>query len=531
MNRSALTRLMPEGPVGTWLAGFRIDSSSQTPLYLQIASEIEHRIGHGRIAIGERLPPQRALAELVGVSRNTAVQAYRELERRGWVRSRVGRGTFAALPLDRAVPNPSWQPQFSASISRVTRPFMGEVNTEQAGRLSLASGKVAADPSIIGTFRQMFDLVLEREGARAFEPGPPQGIPALRAALAAHLHAGGADVRPQEILITAGARQALSILASILVDPGDTVVTEGPTYRGAIQAFQGVGARIICVPTDGDGLDLEALESVLAYTRPKLIYVIPTFQNPSSVSLSLERRHLLIEAAARRAVPIVEDDPYWELRYEGARLPRLKALDTWGGVIHVGTFSKLVFPGVRVGWIAGPPGVIRQAAVAKAGGGLHVSSLPQWAMARLLEENLLEPHLRRACQRLRSKRDLLLASLARHARGRLMARRPEGGLFVWARLPAPVQAADLLKSTSAKGVDFVAGPAFWPSGGDPYAMRLCFAGLDEPQLEEAAAIVGRSLASALTGVEPGEERHPERAPAGYMECGRRRGRAVPGRRA
>jgi DNA-binding transcriptional MocR family regulator len=380
---------------------------------------------------------------------------------------------------------------------------MGETQTRSRVPLSLAHGKVPADPSIVDGFRQMLDLVLEREGARAFDPGPPEGLPSLRAAIAAYLGSQRVPVRAQDILITAGARQALHIIASVLVNPGDVVIVEGPTYRGAIQTFQGLGARLLCVPVDHDGMDVEVLEGMLAHVRPALIYTVPTFQNPSGASLSIERRQCLLEAAARSQVPIVEDDPYWELRYDGQPVPRLKALDDWGGVIHLGTFSKLIFPGVRVGWIAAPIKVVEQAAVAKTGLGLHVSSLSQWSMARLLEEGMLEPHIRRACIRLRSKRELFLDALARSTHGRLAARRPEGGFFIWARLNAPFQAVDLLKEAVARGVDFVAGPSFWPNGGDPNALRLCFAGLDGRGLVLAAKHLGDSVTAAASAMDAG----------------------------
>lgn len=468
------------------------------PLYLQVAAAIEDQIERKGILIGERLPTQRALALDLGVSRNTVVQAYKELEQRGWARSRVGRGTFATRPVTGSSATSTWQPQFSSTIDRLTTPFLGETHGQHVVPYSLAMGKVPADPAIIESFRQMLDLVLEREGARAFDPGPPEGLPALRAAIASHLGRGGTEVHPEEIVVTSGARQALHIVASILLDPGDSVAIEGPTYRGAIQTFQSCGARLLPIPVDQHGMSVEALESLLAYSKVKLIYTVPTFQNPTGATMSLERRCDLLQIAAHHNIPIIEDDPYWELRYEGPVVPRLKTLDGWGGVIHLGTFSKLVFPGVRIGWIAARAGVTQQAVVAKSAQGLHVSSLPQWAMARLLEEGLLEPHVGRACQRLQSKRNTFLSALARQTHGRLIARRPEGGFFVWAQLPAPLQAADLLKDALARGVDFVPGPSFWPSGGDPYAMRLCFARLDELALEKAARRLGESL-SAMTG--------------------------------
>lgn len=493
----------PRTDSGTPISAVRVtlqpDPASGVPLYLQLAAAIEDQIERNRILVGERLPPQRTLALQAGISRNTVVQAYKELEHRGWIRSRVGRGTFATRPVSGQAVVPAWQPQFSTTISRLTTPFLGEVHGQQPAPLSLAVGKVPADPGIIESFRQMLDLVLQREGARAFDPGPPEGLPALRAAIAAHLGRGGTEVDPGEIIITAGARQSLNIAASILLDPGDVVAIEGPTYRGAIQAFQTCGAKLFTVPIDRYGMNVEALESLLAYTKVKLIYTVPTFQNPTGATMSLERRHNLLQIAAHHAIPIVEDDPYWELRYEGHSVPRLKALDDQGRVIHLGTFSKLVFPGVRVGWIAAPATVTQQAVVAKAAQGLHVSSLPQWAMARLLEEGLLDPHIRRACQRLHSKRNAFLGALTRHTLGRLVLSRPQGGFFIWAQLPPPLHATDVLKDAMARGVDFVPGPSFWASGGDPHSMRLCFARLDELGLEKAARRLGESISAVAAG--------------------------------
>lgn len=501
MRKAQLSRNASDTLSSTIRVALQKGPASGVPLYLQIAAAIEDQIERNGILIGERLPTQRTLALQTGISRNTVVQAYRELEQRGWVRSRVGRGTFATRPVTGPTATSTWQPQFSTTINRLTTPFLGEAHGQHAAPLSLAMGKVPADPAIIESFRHMLDLVLEREGARAFDPGPPEGLPALRAAIAAHLRRSGTEVHPDEIAITSGARQALHIVASILLDPGDAVAIEGPTYRGAIQTFQACGARLLPIPVDQHGMNVEALEGLLAYAKVKLIYTVPTFQNPTGATMSLERRHHLLQIATRYAVPIIEDDPYWELRYEGPSVPRLKALDGRGGVIHLGTFSKLVFPGVRIGWVAAAAGVTRQVVVAKAAQGLHVSSLPQWAMARLLEEGLLDPHIRRACQRLQSKRNVFLGALTRHTHGRMVVRRPEGGFFVWAQIPAPLQAADVLKDAVARGVDFVPGPLFWPSGGDPYAMRLCFARLDELGLEKAARRLGESISAMAAGAD------------------------------
>jgi DNA-binding transcriptional MocR family regulator len=299
-----------------------------------------------------------------------------------------------------------------------------------------------------------------------------------------------------EILILSGSQQGLYLLAKALITPGDFVIVETPTYLGALQVFRAARARLIGIPLDEEGMDLQMLESVLARTQPKFAYTLPTFQNPSGATMSLERRRRLLELAYRYRVPIVEDDPYSLLRYEGETLPALKALDTHGYVIYLSTFSKILFPGLRVGWLAAPPRVTDRLAPMKQLMDLFSNGPAQAVIYEFCRRGLLERHLERVREEYRRRRAAMVVALERYC-PKLEFNEPQGGYFIWCRLPRGIAARQLLREALRERVSFLTGEIFYPDGRGQEQLRLTFTSQPPAALEEGVKRLGAALRNLM----------------------------------
>lgn len=341
--------------------------------------------------------------------------------------------------------------------------------------------------------------VLQTRGAQALQYGPTEGYMPLREWVAAQLSTPHLSLTPENILITTGSQQALDLLARIFFDPGDTLLVESPTYMGALQAWSTYEPRYISVPLDEQGVLIDHLEELLQQHRPKLVYVLPTFQNPSGVSLSLQRRQRLIELIERYNLLLLEDDAYSYLRYEGEDLPSLLhiAARTTGGlparVFYLGTFSKVLAPGLRLGWIAAPAEIIHQLVMVKQGTDLHTPTFNQMIAYTLLSRDYLQRQVPRLLSVYRQRRDVMLAAIARHFPAQAHWTRPEGGMFIWATLPAAMDSADLLQKATAQGVIFVPGRAFHPTGGGASTLRLSFSNATHERIETGISRLGQAL--------------------------------------
>ncbi|HEY1351708.1 MAG TPA: PLP-dependent aminotransferase family protein [Ktedonobacteraceae bacterium] len=341
--------------------------------------------------------------------------------------------------------------------------------------------------------------VLRTRGPQALQYGPTEGYLPLREWVAARLSTAAMQVTPDNILITTGSQQALDLLARIFFDPGDPVLVESPTYMGALQAWGSYDPRYLSVPLDGQGLLVEQMEELLQQHRPKLVYVLPTFQNPSGVSLSLQRRQRLIELIERHNLLLLEDDAYAQLRYEGEDLPSLLhiAASAAGGfparVFYLGTFSKVLAPGMRLGWIAAPPEVIHKLVMVKQGTDLHTSMFNQIIAYTLLSQDYLLRQVPRIIPVYHRRRDAMLAALERHFPAQARWTRPEGGMFIWVTLPAAMDSADLLQKALKQGVVFVPGRAFHVTGGGASTLRLSFSNASNERIETGIARLGRAL--------------------------------------
>jgi len=348
--------------------------------------------------------------------------------------------------------------------------------TEQPGVISFAGGLPAPELFDASGLRAAFAAVLSGPAAgRALQYSTTEGDPALRSALAARLTDRGLATTAEQLLVTSGSQQALTLVATVLLEPGDAVLVEEPSYLAALQAFQLAGAEVVPVPCDDHGLDPDAVAALAARHGARLLYTVPTFQNPTGRTLPLARRTALVEIAARAGLWVIEDDPYGELRYAGEPEPALASLPgAEDRVLALSTLSKVAAPGLRIGWVRAPETLRRPLTVAKQAADLHSSTVDQAAAARWLAVVDLEAHLRVLREAYGARRDALLGGLAAALPPGSVHNRPEGGMFVWARLPDGWDADRLLRRALERDVAFVPGAPFFAGPPDRATLRLSF---------------------------------------------------------
>ncbi|WP_327748512.1 PLP-dependent aminotransferase family protein [Streptomyces europaeiscabiei] len=339
--------------------------------------------------------------------------------------------------------------------------------------------------------------VLAESAGRALQYATTEGEPTLRAALAARYGARGLPTGADGVLVTTGSQQALSLLATALLEPGDVALVEEPCYLAALQAFRFAGARVVAVPGDAHGVDPAALEELVVRNRPKLFYTVPTFQNPTGRTLPAERRAAVASVAARRGLWIVEDDPYGELRFEGDRVPWIA---TYPGAEDrtalLGSFSKVMAPGMRLGWLRAPAELRRACAVAKQAADLHTPTVNQLAAARYLADRDLDAHVVRVAGAYRERRDTMLDGLAEALPEGSTWNRPEGGMFLWARLPSSYDTTVLLPRVVEQDVAYVPGAPFYAGEPDRATLRLCFVTQTPGEIREGLRRLGKGLRAA-----------------------------------
>lgn len=481
----------------------QLDRASRTPVYLQIVDRLRELILRGVVPEGGRLPPSRKLAETLGVNRTTVIQAYNILWSEGLVESRVGSGTVVRSSSETeaspAAP-PPWSMLFSPQIEAVeqeVREILKVFSRDDV--ISLAAGLPPSDLYPIAEIGQLTAEVYASEGESLLHWSSVEGYLPLRRLLADQVE----GLTPGEVLILSGSTQGLYLLARNLIEPGDSVVVESPTYLGALQAFEAAGARFIGVPVDRDGMKVEMLESVLSRTQPKFIYTVPAFHNPTGANMTLERRRALLDLTYRYRIPIVEDDPYGPLRYEGDALPSLKALDTRDHVIYLSSFTKTVCAGLRVGWMAAPRQVIERLIPARYLIDFFTNPVTQAVVYHFCQRGLLEEHISKMRGEYRKRRDAMIAALRRHC-PTLTFTEPEGGYFIWCRLPRGVNAKELLREALKERVAFIPGAIFYPDNRGQDRIRLTFTSHPPAVIQEAI----RGLGVALRRVEKARVEEP-----------------------
>src|SRR5271155_1703314 len=474
-----------------------LQPESHIPLYVQLRDQLRALVHSGELRTGDRIPASRELAMQLGVHRTTVANAYAELESEGLIQGHVGRGTYiCGVPERQFTPPP--RTNGNGGSVRGESLFADERGEDGLSRLTPevpkdAIGFVAARPPEehfpVEEFRSCCNAVLRSDGRKVLQIGSSDGYEPLKSALIDFFRDEGLNVRSEQLLITGGCQQAIDLVCKAFLRPGDSVALENPAYPGALAIFSGARVRTLAVGVETDarrvghaGLDVEALESVLMQNRVKFIFITPDFQNPTGTTLPIAERRRLLEIASRYQVPVIEDYIYARLRLRGSAIPSLKSLDRSGNVIQIDSFSKIAFPGLRVGWCIGAESVIERLRLLKQTTDLHTDQLAQAAMGEFMRRGYLARYTAKMKKIYRGRLETMEQALAKHMPEGMAWSRPEGGLSVWVTLPTGVDAAELLIHLRERGVIFVPGRFFYFQHPQPNALRLSFAALDEKQI-------------------------------------------------
>lgn len=450
----------------------------KSPYYLQIAAVIKEKIADGSLAEGEKLPAERELASLLRVSRTTAINTYRHLESKGYVNIKKGSGTYVSksasfenkenieLPWPQVL-KPNVRPSMASMMSELL------VDSIPSDRISLDAGMPDPDYYPSDIFLRLFNESFADLDPRIFGHIPVQGYEPLRRSVAGRLNASGISCSPEQVVILAGSQQGIYLCSRALIEPGDYVVVQSPTYIGAIQAFQSMGARLLSLPEE-EGFPFDILEDYLTRYRPKLLYCVPTFNNPSGSVLNLGERNELLRLAARYRLVILEDDPYSSLYYGELPPSSLKSLDNYGGVIYMSTYSKIIMPGLRLGYMTAHPSLISRIILEKQYIDVHSNNISQWLLDMFIKKGYLDRHLEKMRAVYKARRDTVCDAMSRSLHDSFSFRKPEGGFYLWCGSNDGIPAKKLLKEALKEGVSFIPGEAFYAVPDESSEMRLCF---------------------------------------------------------
>jgi 2-aminoadipate transaminase len=479
-----------------------VDRKSHVPVHVQVEESIRGLIGQGRLRPGSRLPSMRQLAVTLGINRMTVGAAFKKLEADGLIVSHVGRGSFVSRdnrPIAPVVQEENSDPRALAGLwgprlndLRAVPPSLPTMSLRRASRM-ISFTSAAPGPDLFPTveFRRSVDYVIKRRLHEITNLGPSDGLPSLKAFLARWLAQKGISASEDEILVTTGCQQAMDLIRRVLVAPGDAVMLENPTYPGAIAALTyGAGDRLE-LPVHASGPDLGSLG---APNRCKLAYVVPNFHNPTGKTMPREARERLVAAASRMCIPLIEDDVFGDLHYDGPVLPSLKTLCPHL-VIYIGSFSKSLNPGLRVGWVVAPRPVIRQLCAAKQASDLQTNLLMQVTLDEFCRRDLLYRHLKRAKRIFRKRRDAMAEAIKRWFPSDATWTAPDGGLSIWVSLSPQSNTDELLRLAQEQGVQFLPSSVFHFRSPAYNSLRLSFAVEDEQRIVEGVRLLGSLLKS------------------------------------
>ncbi len=398
-----------------------------------------------------------------------------------------------------------WDRRYAQRTQRMASSVIRELLklTEQPDIISFAGGLPSPDVFPVDDFKAACDRVLSTSGKQALQYSTTEGYQPLREMIARHSVRYGINIGPDNVLITSGSQQALDLIGKVFINPGDHILTEAPTYLGALQAWNAYGAEYVTVPLDDDGMNTDELEKVLR-NGPKFIYALPNFHNPAGVTMSLERRRRLVELADRYGVPIIEDDPYGQLRYEGEHLPSLVTLDSQfreesggnyrGNVIYLSTFSKILAPGLRLAWVIAPQEVIRKLVQAKQGADLNTAVFTQMVTHEVSRGGFLDRHIWLIRRIYGERRNIMLEAMEKYFPSQVSWTHPKGGLFLWGTMPEGWDSAQVMKvAVEKKRVAFVPGASFFPLGGGHNTMRLNFSNASDDNIRLGIQRLGEIL--------------------------------------
>jgi GntR family transcriptional regulator / MocR family aminotransferase len=489
-------------PVRAWTLALPVDRSDPAPVVRQIARAISAHVGAGRLRAGERLPGTRALSRVLGVHRNTVAAAYAELAAEGWIESAAGRGTFvsaeipANLPRRSAAPGPERAPAVPGfDLPPGPRPQPSRAPSRDF--IDLEGGIPDLRLVPVAELARAYRRALKRPGILGY--ADPRGQPRLRSAVGAMLRSTrGLDPDPERLLITRGAQLAIAVAARALVRPGDAVAVEDPGYPAAWEAFRAAGARLVPLPLDEGGLRVDALEALARRERVRAVYLTPHHQFPTTVTLAAGRRLALLRLAAVKRMAVVEDDFDCEFHYDGRPVLPLAAGDPAGVVVYVGTLSKVLAPGLRLGYVHAPPEVVRTLAEHRRYLDRQGDGALELAISELLEDGEIPQHVWRMRRIYAVRREALASALRRELGGVLDFTVPPGGMALWCRVAETIDLERWAEASAARGVPFDTGRLFSFDGSPVPALRLGFAAEAEREIREGV----RRMAAALPRAHP-----------------------------
>jgi 2-aminoadipate transaminase len=391
--------------------------------------------------------------------------------------------------------------------------------------ISLAGGLPDTSTFPPDTFAAVAQRIAAESCAKALQYGPTDGLLESKRCIAEVMQAEGMRVDPEDVVVTTGGQQVIDLVTKTLIDPGDVIVAEAPTYPGAVPTFHSYQADVVQIEMDACGMRVDLLEEALDRLeqegrRPKFIYTVPTFQNPAGVTMSLERRHRLVEIAHQRELLVLEDNPYGMLRYEGEGLPPLRSLDGGVYVMYLGTFSKILSPGIRLGWVVAPPPVLEKINLGKQATDLCTSTLSQLMVQAYFEQSDWRDYVESLTEIYRERRDTMMDALAEFFPREAEWTRPQGGMFIWVTLPDFIDTTDLLARALRDNVAFVPGAAAYLDGRGHNSMRLNFSASNSDDIREGVRRIGEVVKEqvALYGTLTGETRRPAEAPEEPVEA-------------
>ncbi|MGM0400805.1 MAG: PLP-dependent aminotransferase family protein [Chloroflexota bacterium] len=495
-----------------------IERESSTPIYRQIEVQIRSLILKGRLPEESYLPSERMLARHLDVNRTTVVNAYRELAADGLVEGRVGAGTVVLGPeterVEEEAPSTvpfSWTRLVRPEVRELRGPLVRRVEdlSTRPGVISLATGVPRTIPSPHLHLEDLVQRAIAAGGQSLFQDSPAAGLAPLRGELERRLAMRGCK-RPlaDRIFILSGSQQGLFLVAHLLLQPGDVVLVESPTYLGALEVFRAVGARLVKVPMDDEGMQVEATARILSHIDVHLIYTIPNFQNPTGRTMSAERRMALLTLAQRHQVPILEDDLYGELAYDVTPPAPLRAADEEGCVLYLSGLSSILGPGLRLGWLLVPSALIKPLTALRQAMDLHPDHFVQEVVHTLLIDGSFDTHLEWVRSTYARRRETMLGALEKHMPSGVGWNRPQGGFYIWCSLPRPLDSEELLDKAVEKGVVFLPGSVFPSDGRGESFLRLSFVCPSAGEIEEGVCRLAVAIKELGASIREGRSSLP-----------------------
>lgn len=478
------------------------------PIYRQIADAIKDQVHRGILKQGERLPSTRELAEKLKVNRTTVCLAYDQLRRAGYIHSHVGQGTRIVGRENRPRPDRvpgkelNWESFLSTGMLNLTR----SLPARHAGSDGVWAdfSRLIPDQKLfpVDTFEEILKKVIRKRGASLLQYGPALGLPELRSLIAGRMRRWGVHVTEAEVIIVNGAQQGMDLVFKTFIDPGDVVVVESPTYSNILPLLGFYRAHVVGIAMTAQGLDLDSFRAVAAQRSPKLIYTIPNFQNPTGICTSDEHRRQLLAIAEEFNVPVLEDGYEEDLRASGKGVEPIKAADRTGRVIYLGTFSKGLFPGLRIGWIVAHRKLIETLGAAKLSTDYHTSLLLQAALTEFISEGHYDRHLKKLQKILARRHRMAAQSMREYFPPGALWTAPDGGYSLWVSLPAGVSARQVAADARREGILITSGDHFFQSAQDSGSFRLSISTVSDVQMKRGIRTLGKVISRQVRAKPP-----------------------------